>query len=47
MCKTHHILGREITVEDISNAVLFLASEESRNIDGLVVYVDWGHLMVM
>jgi 3-oxoacyl-[acyl-carrier protein] reductase len=45
-CKMMHILGREITVEDISNAVLFLASEESRNIDGLVIYVDGGHIMV-
>jgi len=47
MCKGHHILGREILQEDVSNAVLFLASEESRNIDGLVIYVDGGHLMVM
>jgi len=45
-CKMMHILGREITVEDISNAVLFLASEESRNIDGSVIYVDGGHIMV-
>ena len=47
MCKSYHILGREVTTEDIANAVLFLASEESRNIDGLVIYVDGGHLMVM
>jgi NAD(P)-dependent dehydrogenase (short-subunit alcohol dehydrogenase family) len=46
MCKSYHILGKEILPEDVSNAVLFLASEESRNIDGLVVYVDGGHLMV-
>ncbi len=45
-CKMMHILNREITVEDISNAVLFLASEESRNIDGSVIYVDGGHIMV-
>jgi len=45
-CKMMHILGREITVEDISNAVVFLASEESRNIDGSVIYVDGGHIRV-
>ena len=45
-CKMMHILNREITVEDISNAVLFLASEESRNIDGSVIYVDGGHIRV-
>jgi len=45
-CEMMHILGREITVEDISNAVLFLASEESRNIDGSVIYVDGGHIRV-
>ena len=45
-CKMMHILGREIKVEDISNAVLFLASEESRNIDGSVIYVDGGHIRV-
>jgi enoyl-[acyl-carrier-protein] reductase (NADH) len=37
------IFGREILPEDVSNAVLFLASEESRNIDGMVIYVDGGH----
>jgi len=46
MCKTHHILGREILPDDVSHAVLFLASEESRNVDGLVIYVDGGHLAV-
>jgi len=44
MCRRHHMLGREILPEDVSNAVLFLASEESRNVDGLVIYVDGGHL---
>jgi len=29
--------------EDVSNAVLFLATDESHNIDGLVIYVDSGH----
>ncbi len=37
------IFGREIPAEDVSNAVLFLASEESRSIDGMVIYVDGGH----
>ena len=37
------LLKQVVAAEDISNAVLFLASEESRNIDGLVVYVDGGH----
>jgi len=43
MCQKYHLLGREILPEDVSNAVLFLASDESRNIDGLVIYVDGGH----
>jgi enoyl-[acyl-carrier-protein] reductase (NADH) len=38
------IFGREVLPEDVSNAVVFLASEESRNIDGMVIYVDGGHL---
>jgi NAD(P)-dependent dehydrogenase (short-subunit alcohol dehydrogenase family) len=46
LCKYMHILGREITVEDISNTVLFLASEDSRNIDGSVIFVDGGHIRV-
>jgi len=36
-------LPRQITPEDVSNAVIFLASEESRSIDGSVIYVDGGH----
>jgi len=43
MCKRNHLMGREITEEDVSRAVLFLASEDSRNIDGMVIYVDGGH----
>jgi len=46
MCKMYTILGREQTEEDVSNAVVFLASEEARNIDGSVIYVDGGHIMV-
>jgi NAD(P)-dependent dehydrogenase (short-subunit alcohol dehydrogenase family) len=41
--KKMHLLQREILPEDVSNAVVFLASDESRNIDGMVIYVDGGH----
>ena len=44
MIKTLSILNRDVAAEDVSNAVVFLASEEARNIDGLVIYVDGGHL---
>lgn len=44
LCKIYHIFGREVTVQDISNAVVFLASEDSRNLTGQVIYVDGGHL---
>jgi len=37
------ILNRDIPAEDVSNAVVFLASEEARSIDGMVIYVDGGH----
>ena len=42
LCETFQILGREITTEDVSNAVLFLCSEEARNVNGQVLYVDGG-----
>ncbi len=45
-CKTYHILGKEITTEDLSNAVLFLSSEEARNINGHVLFVDGGFLTI-
>jgi len=38
------IFGRAALPEDVSNAVVFLASEESRNIQGSVIYVDGGHV---
>jgi NAD(P)-dependent dehydrogenase (short-subunit alcohol dehydrogenase family) len=38
------IFDRDVPPEDVSNAVVFLASEEARNIDGMVIYVDGGHL---
>ena len=44
VCRMYHIFGREVLPQDVSNAVVFLASEESRNINGMVIYVDGGHL---
>jgi NAD(P)-dependent dehydrogenase (short-subunit alcohol dehydrogenase family) len=43
-CQRFHILGREILPQDISNAVLFLCSEEARNVNGHVLFVDGGFL---
>ena len=40
-------LGREQTPEDVANAMLFLVSEESRNITGYTTYVDGGHKRAM
>ena len=40
------ILGREILAQDISNAVLFLCSDEARNVNGHVLYIDGGFLAV-
>ena len=42
ICKQCHILGREILPEDISHSVLFLCSEEARNVNGHVLFVDGG-----
>ena len=42
--KTLSIFGRDVLPEDVSNAVVFLASNEARNIHGMVIYVDGGHL---
>jgi 3-oxoacyl-[acyl-carrier protein] reductase len=42
-CQKYHLNKAAIYPEDISNAVLFLASDESRNIDGMVIYLDGGH----
>lgn len=44
MCKQYHILGREILPQDLSNAVVFLCSEEARNVNGHTLYVDGGFL---
>lgn len=46
ICQNYHILGREITMEDVSNSVLFLSSEEARNVNGQVLYVDGGFLTI-
>jgi meso-butanediol dehydrogenase/(S,S)-butanediol dehydrogenase/diacetyl reductase len=43
LCKRMYTFGREQTPEDIANAMLFLVSEESRNITGYTIYVDGGH----
>lgn len=40
--KQNQLLQRPITVQDISNAVVWLASEESRNITGATLLVDAG-----
>ncbi len=46
VCKQCHILGREILAQDISNGVLFLCSEEARNVNGHVLFVDGGFLAI-
>ena len=43
-CKQQQILGNGILPEDISNGVLFLCSEEARNVNGHVLFVDGGFL---
>jgi len=44
ICQQFHILGREVLAQDISNGVLFLCSEEARNVNGHVLFVDGGFL---
>lgn len=44
MCESL-VMGRRGRVDDIANAVLFLASEESAYITGQVLYVDGGWLL--
>jgi len=46
-CKRMFTFGREQTPQDIANAMLFLVSEESRNITGYTIYVDGGHKRAM
>jgi NAD(P)-dependent dehydrogenase (short-subunit alcohol dehydrogenase family) len=38
------LFRREITPQDISNAVVWLSSEESRNVTGQLILVDGGHV---
>ncbi len=45
MVKSFCPLKREQTVEDIANAILFLASEAAKNITGQAVNVDGGAVM--
>ena len=46
-CQRMYTFGREQTPEDVANAMLFLVSEESRNITGYTIYVDGGHKSAM
>jgi NAD(P)-dependent dehydrogenase (short-subunit alcohol dehydrogenase family) len=39
-----HPLGRYITAEDCAAAALFLASDEARNITGVLLPVDGGYV---
>ena len=47
LCQRMYTLGRAQMPEDIANAMLFLVSEESRNITGYTIYVDGGHKRAM
>ena len=38
----YSLFRREVTPEDIGNAVVFLASEQARNVNGSVIYVEGG-----
>jgi meso-butanediol dehydrogenase/(S,S)-butanediol dehydrogenase/diacetyl reductase len=38
------LFGREITAEDVSNTVVWLASEDARNLTGQHILVDGGHV---
>jgi NAD(P)-dependent dehydrogenase (short-subunit alcohol dehydrogenase family) len=40
--ENHSLLKREVTAEDIGNTCVFLASEDSRNINGETIYIDGG-----
>ena len=40
--KRQSLLGEPITMSDITNTVLFLCSEDARNINGSTIYVDGG-----
>jgi NAD(P)-dependent dehydrogenase (short-subunit alcohol dehydrogenase family) len=38
-CQRFHTSGREITAQDVSNVVVWLASEETRDLTGQVISV--------
>ncbi|MBI2856853.1 MAG: SDR family NAD(P)-dependent oxidoreductase [Chloroflexi bacterium] len=38
-CQRFHTSAREITPEDVSNLVVWLASEETRNMTGQIIYI--------
>jgi NAD(P)-dependent dehydrogenase (short-subunit alcohol dehydrogenase family) len=40
--ETYSLFKREVTPEDVGNAVVFLASEEARNVNGSVIWVEGG-----
>jgi NAD(P)-dependent dehydrogenase (short-subunit alcohol dehydrogenase family) len=42
MYENYSLLRREVTAEDIGNPCVFLASEDSRNINGQTLYIDGG-----
>ena len=42
--KSMTLFGREITAEDVSNTVVWLASEDARNLTGQHILVDGGHV---
>jgi len=46
-CRRMYTFGREQAPDDVANAMLFLVSEESRNITGYTIYVDGGHKRAM
>jgi len=46
-CRGMSTLGREQTPEDLANAMLFLVSEESRNMTGYTIYIDGGQKRAM
>ena len=42
VCKDGLLFQREITVDDVSNAVVWLASEETRNMSGEIIFITAG-----
>ncbi|MFO7962333.1 MAG: SDR family oxidoreductase [Desulfobacterales bacterium] len=44
--KKQSALGEPITMSDVTNTILFLCSEDARNINGSTIYVDGGLLYI-